>query len=145
MVVAWAGCGYLGLIVSGVFPAVYVSLGVVNLGIAGVVIGRQWMSGTLTGNVTFSNGKTVKAHLIEADKATDLAVVQAEGVTDAVPINFGRSGDLAVGQPVVAIGSPLGLSGTVTQGIVSALHRPLLPQEDGASNGNDTVAAGAGQ
>jgi putative serine protease PepD len=104
----------------------------------GLILTNNHVAGDGDLSVTFSNGKTVKAHLIEADKATDLAVVQAEGITDAVPINFGRSGDLAVGQPVVAIGSPLGLSGTVTQGIVSALHRPLLPQEDGASNGNDT-------
>jgi putative serine protease PepD len=104
----------------------------------GLILTNNHVAGDGDLAVTFSNGKTVKAHLIEADKATDLAVVQAEGVTDAVPINFGRSADLAVGQPVVAIGSPLGLSGTVTQGIVSALHRPLLPQDDGTSNGNDT-------
>jgi putative serine protease PepD len=104
----------------------------------GLILTNNHVAGDGDLSVTFSNGKTVKAHLIEADKATDLAVVQAEGVTDATPINFGRSADLAVGQPVVAIGSPLGLSGTVTQGIVSALHRPLLPQEDAGGSGNDT-------
>jgi putative serine protease PepD len=104
----------------------------------GLILTNNHVAGDGDLAVTFNDGRSVRAHLVEADKATDLAVVQAEGVTNAIPINFGRSADLAVGQPVVAIGSPLGLSGTVTQGIISALHRPLLPQEDGASNGNDT-------
>jgi putative serine protease PepD len=104
----------------------------------GLILTNNHVAGDGDLSVTFNNGRTVRAHLVEADKATDLAVVQAENVDDAIPINFGRSADLAVGQPVVAIGSPLGLSGTVTQGIISALHRPLLPQSDGASNGNDT-------
>jgi len=104
----------------------------------GLILTNNHVAGDGELSVTFNNGRSVRAHLVEADKATDLAVVQAEGVSDAIPINFGRSADLSVGQPVVAIGSPLGLSGTVTQGIISALHRPLLPQEDGTSNGNDT-------
>ncbi|HEY2833923.1 MAG TPA: trypsin-like peptidase domain-containing protein [Sporichthyaceae bacterium] len=104
----------------------------------GLILTNNHVAGDGDLSVTFNDGRSVRAHLIEADKATDLAVVQAEGVDDAIPINFGRSADLAVGQPVVAIGSPLGLSGTVTQGIISALHRPLLPQDDGSSSGNDT-------
>jgi putative serine protease PepD len=104
----------------------------------GLILTNNHVAGDGDLSVTFNDGRSVRAHLVEADKATDLAVVQAEGVDDAIPINFGRSADLSVGQPVVAIGSPLGLSGTVTQGIISALHRPLLPQNDGSTNGNDT-------
>ena len=109
---------------------------------SGVVIGKDGL--ILTNNhvagqgdlaVTFQNGKTVKATLVKADPVTDLAVIKADGVTDATPISFGRSAELSVGQQVVAIGSPLGLSGTVTSGIISALHRPIQPQEDTQGSG----------
>jgi putative serine protease PepD len=76
-------------------------------------------------NVRFSDGTSADASIIGADAVTDLAVIQAKGVSDAKPVQIGKSGDLAVGQPVVAIGSPLGLYGTVTSGIVSALQRPI--------------------
>jgi putative serine protease PepD len=104
----------------------------------GLILTNNHVAGQGTLAVTFQNGRTVKAKLVEADPTTDLAVIKAEGVTDAVPITFGRSADLSVGQEVVAIGSPLGLSGTVTSGIISALHRPIQPQEEsGNSNGSE--------
>jgi putative serine protease PepD len=109
----------------------------------GLILTNNHVAGRGDLSVTFQNGRTVRAKLIEADRATDLAVIQAAGVNDAVPISFGRSADLAVGQEVVAIGSPLGLSGTVTSGIISALHRPLNPQEAGsAGNGDGSVIDG---
>ena len=55
---------------------------------------------------------------------TDVAVIQAEGVSDLTPASLGKSSDLKVGQTVVAVGSPFGLNATVTTGIVSALNRP---------------------
>ncbi|HEY2172779.1 MAG TPA: trypsin-like peptidase domain-containing protein [Mycobacteriales bacterium] len=82
-------------------------------------------SGPATLTVTFNNGKTVPATIVGRDPTTDLAVIKAKDVQGLHPASLGKSTGLAVGQPVVAIGSPLGLSGTVTSGIVSALDRPV--------------------
>lgn len=76
-------------------------------------------------SVTTNNDRTFDAHIVGRDPVTDLAVVQAEDVSGLRPATLGDSADLDVGQQVVAIGSPLGLSGTVTDGIVSAMHRPV--------------------
>jgi len=75
--------------------------------------------------VTLNSGRTVAATLIGRDPVSDLAVIQTKNVPDLTPANLGNSGSLVVGQSVVAIGSPLGLTGTVTSGIVSALDRPV--------------------
>ncbi len=76
-------------------------------------------------SVTLNSGRTVAATLVGRDPVSDLAVIQIKGVTDLTPANLGSSSSLIVGQSVVAIGSPLGLTGTVTSGIVSALDRPV--------------------
>ncbi|GAB7148484.1 serine protease PepD [Mycobacterium riyadhense] len=75
--------------------------------------------------VTFSDGRTASFTVVGADPTSDIAVVRVQGVSNLNPIAMGSSSDLRVGQPVVAIGSPLGLAGTVTTGIVSALNRPV--------------------
>ena len=75
--------------------------------------------------VSFADGRTVPFTVVGTDPADDLAVVRAEGVSGLTPIAMGSSKDLKVGQNVVAIGSPLGLDGTVTTGIISALDRPV--------------------
>lgn len=75
--------------------------------------------------VTFHDGTTATAEVIGLDPVTDLAVIRAQGVSDLQPATLGTSADLRVGDQVVAIGSPLGLDGTVTSGIVSALNRPV--------------------
>jgi putative serine protease PepD len=74
---------------------------------------------------TFQNGATAQVLPIGADSKADVAVVRAQRVSGLTPIQLGNSEGLQVGQPVVAIGSPLGLAGTVTNGIVSALNRPV--------------------
>ena len=87
--------------------------------------------------VTFNDGKTVRARVLGTDPLTDVAVIQAEGVSDLTTATIGKSGALKVGQSVVAIGSPYGLDATVTTGIVSALHRPVsveTSQEEAPSN-----------
>ncbi|WP_199700739.1 S1C family serine protease, partial [Jiangella rhizosphaerae] len=84
-----------------------------------------------TVQVTFSDGTTADAEVIGTDPLTDLAVIKAQDVSGLQPAELGNSGDLAVGQQVVAIGSPLGLDGTVTSGIVSALNRPMAASSDG--------------
>jgi putative serine protease PepD len=95
------------------------------------VVAEAADGGSLT--VTFSDGRTAKATIVGRDPAADLAVIAAEGVTDLTPAQLGSSASLVVGQQVVAIGSPLGLSGTVTSGIVSALNRPVRSGESGGS------------
>jgi putative serine protease PepD len=77
--------------------------------------------GTIT--VTFSDGKQASAKVVGTDPAGDLAVVQAQGKSGLKPATLGDSSKMRVGDGVVAIGSPLGLEGSVTQGIVSALNR----------------------
>jgi putative serine protease PepD len=77
--------------------------------------------------VTFNDGRTAPADLIAADPRSDVAIVRARDVSGLIPVSIGSSAGLSVGQPVVAVGSPLGLQGTVTTGIVSALNRLVCP------------------
>jgi len=87
--------------------------------------------------VTFSDGRTVPFTVVGADPTDDIAVVRAQGVSGLTPITLGSSSDLKVGQDVVAIGTPLGLQGTVTTGIISALNRPVSTGDE--STGQTTV------
>jgi putative serine protease PepD len=73
----------------------------------------------------------------EPDTVDDIAVIKLSGVHDLMPAALGNSADLAVGDTVVAVGSPLGLAGTVTSGIVSALNRPV--EAGGTPGGADDV------
>ena len=90
--------------------------------------------------VTFSDGRTAPFTIVGSDPASDIAVIRAEDVSDLTPITLGSSAALRVGQDVVAIGSPLGLEGTVTTGIVSALNRPVSTAGD-AKNQNTVLDA----
>ena len=81
--------------------------------------------GTPKTTVTFSDGRTAEFTVVGTDPTTDIAVVRVQGVSGLTPISLGSSSNLRVGQPVMAVGSPLGLEGTVTTGIVSALNRPV--------------------
>ncbi|WP_227996889.1 S1C family serine protease [Nocardia australiensis] len=81
--------------------------------------------------VVFADGSTAPASLVGADPVSDLAVVKVNGKSGLTPIELGGSSNLQVGQPVIAVGSPLGLAGTVTTGIVSALNRPVSTQGEG--------------
>ncbi|GAA1333711.1 trypsin-like peptidase domain-containing protein [Catellatospora bangladeshensis] len=74
--------------------------------------------------VVFTDGKRAVARIVGRDAKTDLAVIKVE-VENPTVLRFGNSDDLEVGDAVLAIGSPLSLSNTVTEGIVSALHRPV--------------------
>ncbi len=81
-------------------------------------------------SVTFSDGTKVPARIVGRDTKTDLAVLSTE-VTGLTVAQLGRSEDVQVGDDVVAVGSPLGLSKTVTRGIVSALDRPVRLSGEG--------------
>jgi putative serine protease PepD len=76
-------------------------------------------------SVAFSNGRSAQATIVGTDPRTDLAVIKAEGVSDLRPATFGDSSSMRVGDTVLALGSPLGLQGSVTAGIVSALNRTI--------------------
>jgi putative serine protease PepD len=75
--------------------------------------------------VRLSDGSRAPFRVFAVDPKTDIAVVRVEGVTGLAPMTFGSSADLRVGQPIVAVGAPLGLNDTVTTGVVSALDRPV--------------------
>jgi S1-C subfamily serine protease len=83
------------------------------------------------GTALFSDGSTAPFTVVGADPLSDLAVVRADGAAPA-PAELGEADDLVVGQLVVAVGSPLGLAGSVTAGVVSALGRSL-PTRSGAA------------
>jgi len=81
-------------------------------------------AGGSTISVTFSDGSSAPATLVGANPGYDLAVVKVDR-SDLPAVTLGSSGALKVGDTAIAIGSPLGLQGTVTSGIVSALDRPV--------------------
>jgi len=80
--------------------------------------------------VVFDDGSQAPARVVGADQTDDLAVIKVNR-SSLQPVTFAKSGQLRVGQPVVAIGAPLGLSDTVTSGIVSALDRPVQAGPNG--------------
>ncbi|WP_024802209.1 trypsin-like peptidase domain-containing protein [Nocardia sp. BMG51109] len=86
--------------------------------------------------VQFNDGTTSSATVVGADPISDLAVVKASDKTGLSPIELGTSSNLQVGQSAVAVGSPLGLSGTVTTGIVSALNRPVSTSGEQGGDGS---------
>ena len=94
------------------------------------VISAAANDGSIT--VIFTDGESVPAHLVGRDISTDLAVVRVDNSPSLKPIPWGDSSKLIIGQPVVALGAPLGLSSTVTSGIVSALGRSVnVPADNG--------------
>ena len=87
--------------------------------------------------VVFNDGKEVPANLVGRDPKTDLAVLKVDNVDKLTVAEFGDSDKLRVGDEVMAAGAPLGLRSTVTQGIISALHRPVPLSGEGSDT--DTV------
>jgi putative serine protease PepD len=88
--------------------------------------------------VNFTDGRTLAADIVGRDPSSDLAVIRVRGATNLTAAVLGHSSALKVGQQVFAVGSPLGLQGTVTTGIVSALHR-AVQTGDATANTTDAV------
>ena len=93
-------------------------------------------SGSL--RVEFSDGTRAKAEIVGRSPSYDLAVIQVEDSDQLVPSEIGDSDAARVGDGAVAVGSPLGLGGTVTRGIISAKERPVVV--GGSEDGNDATA-----
>ncbi|XMA38547.1 trypsin-like peptidase domain-containing protein [Streptomyces albogriseolus] len=87
------------------------------------VVGPAGDNGDIT--VTFNSGDTAEATVVGRDSGYDLAVVRVKGVSGLSPLPLGNSDNVQVGDPVVAIGAPFDLAGTVTSGIISARERPI--------------------
>ncbi len=136
-----------------VFPVQGVGSGIIIDTRGHVLTNNHVIDRSDTLRVTFGDSKQVNAKVVGKDKETDLAVVQAElddtdsNVKDEIkllPANFGNSDELKVGQIVMALGNPFGLTGgpTVTAGIISSLNRNVqfdngileLVQTDAAIN-----------
>ena len=91
-----------------------------------VITNQHVVDGAANVTVTFANGDEVRATVVGADASADVAVLKLDEVPDDLePLQLGSSESLKIGDPLIAIGSPFGLQGTVTTGIVSALDREL--------------------
>lgn len=94
--------------------------------------------------VTLSNGQIYEASLKGADATTDIAVIQLNKVPDGLTaVSFGDSDKLAVGEPTMAIGNPLGYANSASTGIISALNRPVSVASDSSGDANDNVVTNA--
>jgi S1-C subfamily serine protease len=91
-----------------------------------VVTNQHVVAGASSISVTFWNGVELDAQLVGTDPSTDLAVIRVEAPAGLLsPLRLTDSSAVDVGDPVLAMGSPFGLQGTITSGIVSALHREM--------------------
>ena len=106
--------------------------GVVLDAAGNVLTNAHVVAGAQEFRVTFADGRVHAATLVGTDETTDLAVIQVEDPpADLAVATFGDSGAVVVGQPVMAVGNPLGLDATVTTGIVSAVDRPVTTAGSG--------------
>jgi putative serine protease PepD len=108
----------------------------------GYIVTNNHVVATATGdsvNIIFADGKKATATIVGTDPRTDLAVVKATGVSGLKAATFGDSSQMQVGDTVLALGSPLGLEGSVTAGIISAKDRTI------ESSGEEQQQPGQGQ
>lgn len=105
--------------------------GVVFTGDGFVLTNAHVVGRASAGKAAFADGTTAPFHVVGSDPLSDLAIIRVDGSTPA-PAVLGEASRLRVGQLVIAVGNPLGLAGTVTAGVVSALGRSL-PTSDGSA------------
>ncbi|MEJ8649847.1 trypsin-like peptidase domain-containing protein [Streptomyces sp. MS1.AVA.3] len=111
--------------------------GVVITGDGEIVTNNHVVAGANTVTVTFSDGSRKTAEVTGTDPGKDLALIKVRGAKGLTAASLGDSDKLSVGDQVVAIGSPEGLTGSVTSGIVSALNRDVtVPKEQGQGQGD---------
>ncbi|GGZ09391.1 serine protease [Streptomyces nitrosporeus] len=102
-----------------------------------IVTNNHVISGASRIEVALSTGKTYTADVVGTDAAKDLALIRLQGASGLKTATLGDSSSVEVGDEVVAIGSPEGLTGTVTSGIVSALDRDVTVAKDDDTGGGD--------
>jgi putative serine protease PepD len=103
------------------------------------VVAAATGGGRLT--VVLADEQRVRGTVVGRDTVNDLAVVRVADVHGLHAATLGSSAGLAVGDPVIAVGSPLGLAGTVTTGIISALDRPVAAGDAASGNADDLIDA----
>ncbi|MFE1453942.1 S1C family serine protease [Streptomyces sp. NPDC058735] len=119
--------------------------GVIITGDGEVVTNNHVVSGASQIKVTTSDGKSYSADVVGTDSKKDLALIKLKNAAGLKAATLGDSSGVQVGDQVVAIGSPEGLSGTVTSGIVSALDRDVtVPTEPGQGQGQGQQGQGQG-
>ncbi|WP_093800230.1 S1C family serine protease [Streptomyces sp. Wb2n-11] len=96
-----------------------------------IITNNHVVSGASSVKVELSSGRTYTADVVGTDPDKDLALIELRGASGLKAATLGDSDDVEVGDEVVAIGSPEGLTGTVTSGIVSALDRDVTVSKDG--------------
>jgi putative serine protease PepD len=108
-----------------------------------IVTNQHVVAGASSVSVRLSSGATYTARVVGSDASTDLAVIRIDAPSSVLsPLALADSSNVAVGDGVVAIGSPFGLEDTVTSGIVSALHRQITsPNNFGIDDAIQTDAA----
>ncbi|MFH9084644.1 S1C family serine protease [Streptomyces sp. NPDC017673] len=103
-----------------------------------IVTNNHVVSGATSVKVRTSDGKSYTAEVVGTDSSKDLALIKLQGASGLKPAALGNSSGVQVGDTVVAIGSPEGLTGTVTSGIVSALNRDVtVPTDENQGQGQD--------
>ncbi|MEC4015664.1 S1C family serine protease [Streptomyces sp. H27-D2] len=110
-----------------------------------ILTNNHVVSGAQSIKVKLSNGRTLDAKVVGTDPDRDMALIKAEGASNLKPAVLGDSDQVKVGDEVVAIGSPEGLTGTVTSGIVSALKRDVTVQKEDGQGGQGGQGGQDGQ
>ena len=109
-----------------------------------IITNNHVVAGASQIQVTLADGRVYDAETTGTDPATDLAVIQLKDAPDNLTVaQLGDSDKLATGQDVMAIGNPLGLSSTVTTGIISALDRPVVNSQNEDGSGGSAVYTNA--
>ncbi|MFF3909547.1 S1C family serine protease [Streptomyces sp. NPDC001848] len=112
--------------------------GVIITGDGQIITNNHVISGASSIKVTTSDGKSYTAQVVGTDSKKDLALIKLQGASGLKAATLGNSDGLQVGDQVVAIGSPEGLSDTVTSGIISALNRDVtVPTDENQQQGGD--------